>query len=60
MRALYELSQRLLARLNISNENIKYYASLVDYYTQITPMSNHWCCAGQWNLPGHFSEVLTY
>ena len=33
MRTLYELSQRLLPCLNISKENIRYYASLVDYYT---------------------------
>jgi Domain of unknown function (DUF4158) len=33
MLTLYELSQRLLPRLNISKENIRYYASLVDYYT---------------------------
>jgi TnpA family transposase len=33
MRALYDLSQRLLPQLNISKENIKYYASLVDYYS---------------------------
>jgi TnpA family transposase len=33
MRALYALSQRLLPQLNISRENIKYYASLVDYYS---------------------------
>jgi TnpA family transposase len=33
MRTLYDLSQRLLPRLNISKENIRYYASLVDYYT---------------------------
>jgi TnpA family transposase len=33
MRELYELSQRLLPQLNISKENIKYYASLVDYYS---------------------------
>ena len=33
MQSLYELSQRLLPQLNISKENIKYYASLVDYYT---------------------------
>src|SRR5215831_18963245 len=33
MRELYELSQRLLPHLHISNENIRYYASLVDYYS---------------------------
>ena len=33
IQGLYALSQRLLPRLNISNENIRYYASLVDYYT---------------------------
>jgi hypothetical protein len=33
MRELYELSQKLLPHLRISNENIKYYASLVDYYS---------------------------
>ena len=33
MRNLYLLSQRLLPYLNISRENIKYYASLVDYYS---------------------------
>jgi len=32
-RTLYQLSQRLLPHLKISNENIRYYASLVDYYT---------------------------
>jgi hypothetical protein len=33
MRELYELSQSLLPRLSISNENIRHYASLVDYYS---------------------------
>jgi len=33
MRELYELSQRLLPQLHISNENIRYYATLVDYYS---------------------------
>jgi TnpA family transposase len=33
IRELYELSQELLPHLDISNENIKYYASLVDYYS---------------------------
>jgi len=33
MRELYDLSQKLLPHLHISNENIKYYASLVDYYS---------------------------
>jgi TnpA family transposase len=33
MRELYEMSQKLLPRLKISNENIRYYASLVDYYS---------------------------
>ena len=33
MRELYELSQKLLPHLKISNENIRYYASLVDYYS---------------------------
>jgi hypothetical protein len=33
MRELYELSQRLLPHLHISNENIRYYATLVDYYS---------------------------
>jgi TnpA family transposase len=33
MRDLYELSQRLLPQLRISNENIRYYARLVDYYS---------------------------
>lgn len=32
-RELYALSQKLLPHLNISNENIRYYASLVDYYS---------------------------
>ena len=33
MRELYEMSQKLLPHLKISNENIRYYASLVDYYS---------------------------
>ena len=33
MRELYELSQKLLPHSKISNENIRYYASLVDYYS---------------------------
>ena len=33
MRELYELSQKLLPHLHISNENIRYYATLVDYYS---------------------------
>ncbi len=33
LRELYELSQKLLPHLNISKENIRYYASLVDYYS---------------------------
>lgn len=33
MRTLYELTQRLLPHLEISQENIRYYASLVDYYS---------------------------
>src|SRR5262249_21352999 len=33
LQALYALSQRLLPHLKISKENIRYYASLVDYYT---------------------------
>ncbi len=33
IRTLYRLSQRVLPALNISNESIKYYASLVDYYS---------------------------
>jgi hypothetical protein len=32
MRPLYHLTQKLLPHLKISNENIKYYASLVSYY----------------------------
>jgi Tn3 transposase DDE domain/Domain of unknown function (DUF4158) len=32
-RTLYQLSQNLLPHLKISNENIRYYASLVDYYS---------------------------
>ncbi|WP_309710000.1 Tn3 family transposase [Armatimonas sp.] len=32
-RELYAMSQKLLPHLNISNENIRYYASLVDYYS---------------------------
>jgi hypothetical protein len=30
---LYQLATRFLPTLHISNENIKYYASLVSYYT---------------------------
>jgi TnpA family transposase len=33
MRELYELSRKLLPQLGISNENIRHYASLVDYYS---------------------------
>jgi len=33
MRTLYELTQRLLPHLEISQDNIRYYASLVDYYS---------------------------
>ena len=33
MRELYELSQKLLPQLHISNGNIRYYATLVDYYS---------------------------
>jgi TnpA family transposase len=33
VRELYQLSQKLLPHLNISDENIRYYASLVDYYS---------------------------
>ena len=33
IRKLYRLSQKVLPHLKISNENIKYYASLVDYYS---------------------------
>ena len=33
MQDLYRLSQKLLPYLNISKENVKYYASLVDYYS---------------------------
>jgi TnpA family transposase len=33
MRELYELSRKLLPLLHISNENIRYYATLVDYYS---------------------------
>ena len=33
LRELYELSQKLLPHLQISNENIRYYATLVDYYS---------------------------
>ena len=33
IRKLYRLSQKMLPHLEISNENIKYYASLVDYYS---------------------------
>jgi TnpA family transposase len=30
---LYQIIQRLLPKLNISNESVKYYSSLVDYYS---------------------------
>ena len=33
LRALYQTAQRVLPYLEISNESIKYYASLVDYYS---------------------------
>jgi len=33
IRELYRLSQKVLPHLKISNENIRYYASLVDYYS---------------------------
>jgi hypothetical protein len=33
MRPLYHLAQKLLSHLKISNENVKYYASLVSYYS---------------------------
>lgn len=33
MKALYQTAQRVLPHLEISNESIKYYASLVDYYS---------------------------
>lgn len=33
MRTLYETAQRMLPYLEISNESIKYYAQLVDYYS---------------------------
>ena len=33
MRPLYQLAQQLLPHLTISNENVKYYASLVSYYS---------------------------
>jgi hypothetical protein len=33
IRELYRMSQKVLPQLKISNENIKYYASLVDYYS---------------------------
>lgn len=33
LRPLYKVAQRLLPELEISNENIKYYASLVTYYS---------------------------
>lgn len=33
LRPLYQLAQRVLPRLAISNESIKYYASLVGYYS---------------------------
>jgi TnpA family transposase len=32
-RGLYQMSQKVLPQLQISNENIRYYASLVDYYS---------------------------
>jgi len=33
LQTLYEMAQRVLPHLQISNESIKYYASLVDYYS---------------------------
>jgi TnpA family transposase len=33
IQSLYQLAQRLLPELGISNESVKYYASLVDYYS---------------------------
>jgi hypothetical protein len=33
MRPLYHLAKKLLSHLKISNENVKYYASLVSYYS---------------------------
>jgi TnpA family transposase len=33
LRPLYDFAEGFLPRLNISNDNIRYYASLVDYYT---------------------------
>ena len=33
MKPLYEVAQRIIPQLHISNESIKYYASLVSYYT---------------------------
>lgn len=33
LRSLYQIAQRVLPRLDISNESIKYYASLVAYYS---------------------------
>ena len=33
MKPLYEIARRLLPQLNISNESIKYYASLIHYYS---------------------------
>jgi Domain of unknown function (DUF4158) len=33
IRELYRLSQKVLPHLKISHENVKYYASLVDYYS---------------------------
>ena len=33
LKELYEISLRILPKLNISNENIKYYSSLAQYYT---------------------------
>ena len=43
MRELYQLSQKLLPYLKISNENIRYYASLVDYYSvyKLRQLSDH-------------------
>ena len=43
MKPLYASAQKVLPRLDISNESIKYYASLVDYYsvfrlTQLDPL----------------------
>lgn len=33
MKPLYDIARRLLPQLNISNESIKYYASLIHYYS---------------------------